>query len=465
MILSSFIVFGFLGVSVPSFRLWALILLLLFSCLFLIDIEKALILLLIIRGSLDLFHTEALFHFGSRHINLAGVLSVAVVGLGLAYLIVKRIRFLRIPLACPYIVFGILCLFSLLFAPDKISGLEDMLRLSSILILFMLVSTVMKTKKQIMNIANFLLLALPVPLGMGIYQVWAKDYWVNPRGYDTFGRILGSFVHPNVFGLFLMIFIGVVVFHLLTCRSVFKKVVLSGLLLIMFFTLFHTYSRVAWIGTLIVFIMLGIIRYRKLLILIPGVILLMFLFIPSLSERLIELPMTMKNFKVNTPSFRPSHPSVKDASFQWRLWFWNKALEKALSDKTLFLHGYGIGNFQKFSEDYASNPITKTGKEAHNDYVRLLIEIGAIGLLIYLWILYRIFRIGVCAYRQTDDMYLKYFVLTCLSLSVAYVIASLSGNLVTTPVLQWYFWSLMALMCSIRMRKGKRITEGDQRVV
>ena len=429
----------------------------LFISMFVIDIEKALIFLLIIRSSIDFFHTKPLFRYGDSDINLAGVLSIAVIGLGLAYLIKKRIRLFRIPLVCPFVIFFVLCLISLVFAPDKILGIQDIFRLFSIFIIFILVYDLIKTKRQILHITRFLLLALPIPLAMGFYQIWTKEDWMDPIGiYDEFGRIMGSFVHPNVFAGFLMIFLSIVVFQLLICRSRAMKIVWGGLILLMIFSLFHTYARGAWIGTLAMFLVLGILKYRKLLIIIPLIVLVTFLFIPDVSERFLEIPKMVKNFDVKSKIFRPT---VERASFQWRLWMWYRSFEKALAHKNVFLHGYGIGNYTIFSEDFSRNPKTDRGLEAHNDYLRLLIEIGVIGLLIYVWILFRIWRLCLILYGRIDDMQLKSFMVIFLSLFVAFLVVSLSSNLVVTPVFQWYFWCLVSLICSIQMKREVCMSE------
>ena len=199
-----------------------------------------------------------------------------------------------------------------------------------------------------------------------------------------------------------------------------------------------------------VFGMLGILRYRKLLIIIPLLCILLLLSVTSVSERFLEIPLIFKDFDAKSTIF---YPTTEAASFQWRLWFWHKTLDKALSDKSIFLHGFGIGNFSLFSEDFGIDLITNRGKGAHNDFLRLLVEVGVIGLLIYLWILLKVFKMGFGLYKVCEDKYLKGFLGSFLALFMAHIVVSLSSNIVSIPVFQWYFWSLVALMCSLHMRR------------
>ena len=101
--------------------------------------------------------------------------------------------------------------------------------------------------------------------------------------------------------------------------------------------------------------------------------------------------------------------------------------------------GRGIGSFVVMDE---------LGELAHNDYVRLLVEVGILGLLSYLLILAAVF-INLLLYMRDKTIilspYLQALVCAAFGSFTAIQAASITGNILFRPAIQWYLWALIAI--------------------
>ena len=98
------------------------------------------------------------------------------------------------------------------------------------------------------------------------------------------------------------------------------------------------------------------------------------------------------------------------------------------------------------------------GIEAHNDYLRILYEIGSIGLLFYLFfLLYISFIIirNIYYYKSLKEAN-KYKI--GLILMVTLMITSLTDNLIVAIGILVYFYSILAIILNPDISWGEPIT-------
>ena len=82
----------------------------------------------------------------------------------------------------------------------------------------------------------------------------------------------------------------------------------------------------------------------------------------------------------STQSYLQAHPENAEASMGLRLTFWKNSL-KLIAEKPLL--GHGTGSFAKEYERIASSE-TMMAKNPHNEFLMISVQLGAVGLLIYL---------------------------------------------------------------------------------
>ena len=105
-----------------------------------------------------------------------------------------------------------------------------------------------------------------------------------------------------------------------------------------------------------------------------------------------------------------------------------------------------------------SNPVLGTGyatymymgrvedlKDTHNIYLKMLVETGIIGLLIFLWLLARLARVAWQLFRQHTDYFSNGLALGLLSLVGCLLVANLFGDRWTYIEVNGLVWVLFAI--------------------
>ena len=214
------------------------------------------------------------------------------------------------------------------------------------------------------------------PVISGLQQLARGQYVV--RTGSTQKAIQGPFPFPNPFAFFLLtgLLVGLVV--MVQARSWRLRVLLLGLLGTTGTCFALTYTRSAWIGCAAGLVMLGVFQYRWLLPLGATILIVSIFAFPGATS---------------TVEQRFSNQD----SYSWRSGEWNAVLP--LADHHPF-DGTGFGSYQADTvrvfgyEDHryptlsSTAPLTSPqGFTAHNDYVRMLVELGYPGLILWCLVL------------------------------------------------------------------------------
>jgi O-antigen ligase len=214
-----------------------------------------------------------------------------------------------------------------------------------------------------------------------------------------------------------------------TTLSTQNRLILTGYTFFMLALLMLTQTRSAWIACFSLFAVYGLIferRYLLYLILIP----LLALLIPSVRDRVLDLGAgneVVQYAKLN--------------SFAWRVYIWESGLKWMRPEH--YLLGYGIDSFQHYSPTFF--PLAgKTNFGAHNLYVQWIFELGALGLLAYLWLFGRLLWL---LRKMLPIDKLGGFIL--ISLVIQYLMVSFSDNMAAYLVFNWYFWFVAGSACAV----------------
>ena len=216
--------------------------------------------------------------------------------------------------------------------------------------------------------------SLAIPALVGAYQVVTKTgYHVSA----SFSRVRGTFDHPNPFAIYLtmLIIMGVALVLKVQRRSV-KLLLLGAIGLSAALFLLLTYTRSAWIATLAGLLVVAFYQGKRLLPIMGFAVVLVVLLVPSVAERFSDL------------STETTQSGAAGNSLVWRFEYWQQALE--LSENPIA--GAGLRTVQ------AS---TDVSKEPHNDFIRVYVETGLIGLSAYLWFLVSLARSARRSIRHT----------------------------------------------------------------
>ena len=126
--------------------------------------------------------------------------------------------------------------------------------------------------------------------------------------------------------------------------------------------------------------------------------------------------------------FSPSHPYGSGAALinaKWRFKYWQNGL-RIISQHPLL----GIG-FTRVGREYLYLPLAEYVPligGAHNIYIATAIMLGIPGLILLIWIFYLHLRRGIILYQQTQDYFLRRFILWLVMMLISHSIIYFFGG-------------------------------------
>lgn len=399
----------------------SLFLLLAMAAIFLFTIFKPLygfFTLLVFRTTFDYVGSEqALFNLFSIPISFTFLAGVMLITIAFLELIKRKIKKEDLKIFIPWIIFlGANILLSF-FSFDKQASLVNFFRLLSFFSAFVFGYLIFNTPGKLTNLARLIIFSAIIPSGVAWWQLINRDGFYDGERW----RLVGTFTHPNMLAIYLVLVISLTLFVTLNLRKSSILKVPYGLLSIFFVVpLLFTYTRVAWLAIAFILFAVGVYRFRKLLLISILAFFLLYLFAPFFQDRIATL----------------SGIGAADSS-SWRLELWR---DMAGYIKANPWFGYGPGTASSFLGKNIPRLLVET--EPHNDYLRIWLESGIFVLLSYLWIFIDYLKRLWFGFKIESRPRFKMLILFLLLFTVSMGGASLTDNVLKDAVMQWEFWSL-----------------------
>jgi len=365
---------------------------------------------LVLRASLDVAK------LGTSSIDAPGAISGLFIVAGLLWLVSKRSQDAAVeksPLVAPVVALVVAGALSTIFSPVPFTSAVETVRIATVAVILAVLNRLLVDWRHIRLILIAVFASSIVPVGIGVYQV------VHGLGRSLrtgLTRIDGTFVHPNPFAfyLFLLIVLGVALYPYLYNRA--RRVMLvalmawGGLLLM-------TYARGALIAAIVGMFVIGAIRDKRWIPVIAVCLLALYLFVPSLTTRFDDLSRT------TTPS------GAAGNSLEWRLRYWGETLALAKNP------AFGIGLKAVETE-------TTAERQPHNDFLRVYIETGLVGLAAYLWFIWSLAAAARRTRESTRGGPARALALAFTASVIGFVLLSATGNIISQLVILWYFGAI-----------------------
>lgn len=401
--------------------------------------------LLAVRASIG-FLRDLKISFLGYELSFLGIFSLFVCFLGIIYILVKKAN-IKNNFFIFYTLFCVWCLISIGYSIDKHASIPDFLRVFSPIMFYILIFNEIKQKTHINNLIWVIILSCLVPIFYGFYQ------YITHTGFIKHGilRINSTFMYPNLFGAYLYLIALMTVNQIVLTKKRIIKIFLFFILGITLFSLILTGTRTSFVSFLIGFIIYIFLTSRKRYIFfVLPIICLALLTQSTIRERLFQpfessLTLHKKHSEYITikSNVLNKRERFKGNTWKWRTWYWKQVLKTYFRKPIL---GYGIGTsilaVQKTLHINANYP--------HNDYLRLLLEVGIFGFFLY------IISFGVLLHDFIhfflNSMNREYK--SCYAVSIAIIISFLAmiiaSNRITANTLLWYFFAIIAITYSIR---------------
>ncbi len=430
-----------------DFRLIILLEFALFVIIFAIVKPRNFILLyFLIKPAVDWFALKGTDVIG-MHIRSTFVGGIIVPILAIFYVLVNKKDTSFFPVKGLLVGFVALNIYNCIISGDNMT-ISFMLLVRIVLPLLMYVSIphILKTRSDILILIKMIALSGIFPMIVGFLQLAGIIPYTRIPGVFgayAFDRITGgycdsfSFSLPIIFAILSILFL----FQYNKKGGTTKRVQkLYGVLLISYISIMiYTYHRLAYI-TLIVTIFLWSIynKRRKLVLLLAAFTILS---LPFTSNFLMEFYSDVYKPFLSSPDY--SSMPVKHAFHgRWGIW------EEQLSH---------FSNYS-FSEKLLGKTIVAS--YVHNDFIRILVSNGIIGLTLYVYILGFIGkRINKMRniYKEKKDEFMHQLSIICQLIFITYVLASitLAITMISTP--QWFLWSF----CGILFYQHRKVVIGQ----
>jgi len=206
-------------------------------------------------------------------------------------------------------------------------------------------------------------------------------------------------------------------------KKVWLKLLLWGVAFTSVYTLVFTFSRGGYLGFLVGLLALGLIKQRRLLLVLVVILVAWQSFVPqAVIDRVF---MTYSGGQV-------------DNSAGERLSVWQDAYDAFRHDPAF---GDGMDTFR-----YGSHVAGL--EDTHNYYIKLLVEAGLVGICLFLWLLYRAGKISWQLFRTSEDTFLSALGCALFSLLACAAVVNLFGDRWTYIEVNGFFWVLLG--CAAR---------------
>lgn len=384
-------------------------------------------LLLLLRPCLDLWTDLGILSIGQKELNLASFLSLMLLIISGLMLWKKHTELLKMPLKYHWLAFLLIAGLSILWSTSSLISIAEFLRLSSYFAIFFYGYVYVRTENDVHNLFKVVIISGFIPSALALYQLISGSGLTLPFE-GIFNRIYGTFAHPNLFAYYLLLPICCSLYFTIKEKNQETSRLLYGLVTIFYSAiLVLTYTRGAWLAFFIIIVILGIMRYRALLFLFFVAALFAYGLVTPIQERINDI--------INNPY----------SSVDWRQDLWKDARGYA-TEKPLL--GQGAGTAKDFIAEKRGPQFGSS--DPHNDYLKILLENGLVGLVAYLSLITSLLFYLVRAIRNNKENSL-YIIMFGLSTSL--FLLSFGDNILRNTALGWCYWALIGATLHLSQKK------------
>jgi len=370
---------------------------------------------LVLRPIADLTATQG--------VGIPEVIGVGMLVTCVGWLLIHRAELgprLREPLTIPILGLVVVATLSALSSPRPMESLPTATGIAAGAAVFLVLVVLLTTgRMSVVHLIGTLAASAVVPV---LYPILGVAGVTVSHEKDGIEALKSVFFLSNNFGHFLVPFVLAVV-ALATQAKGRVRLGLFAFAAALGAELLLTETRGAWIAALVGILVVGAVLDRKLLlgaIVVPA---LLIAFVPSVTERVTSV--------VPDPS-----ETRTESSLTWRFQHWTDVLPMVEESPIT-----GVGLDETFR---------RTGKDPHNDFLLVVVEMGVTGLFVYVWFLGAAVLAGFRATRRVIDPALKVeplvhaVTVALFGYSVAFIVASSAENLLENVTTLWVVFPALA---------------------
>lgn len=287
-------------------------------------------------------------------------------------------------------------------------------------IVFFSVQTIITDVKQLRVLLIFLVIGFLIPIALSTYNIVLGQSIQMIEWHNKMPRFAGAFtgIHTLSYSMLFFSFLYCILNHVYKFKSILNKIVIGILVILSAYCLYKSLTRTVMIGFIIFWLIYLWGTNKKAFF---AAVLLSALIGIVFSDHIYTIVFKKDDIDLNVATSGRVELISNNV---------NLFLESSLAQQ---LFGRGHGHDQRFPY--------------HNDYIALLLEIGIIGLLLYLILLfYLLWDVFLCKNKKTKYLF--------GAILISIFIMNLGSNAVVFRFeLSQYFWMIMGIFYILNNKK------------
>ena len=401
-------------------------------------------------------------------------------------------KLVKLPISIAVLVFWWWCIITFITSQYKYASLEELYRFMSYFLIFFIILNNIKERAQVWRIITTFMITTGIVTIYGIFQHFGYDFisWASQS------RIPSSLGNPDFFSGYLCITIPIAAGMIFATKSLFNRAAYSILTFLQLLALYYTFTRGGWAAVPVALVFFALLKFWTIgpknffanrtyvrftlagLVVISTGLAVLFLYKPlqHAKDRLVstisfggELASEAKEFLFYAkpyPKYVPAdwianggdrelltknhiYRTMISGTAGVRVTIWTGCWRMFLENPFTMVFGQGLGTMQQtFPQHrppyYRFKTVSHNTRHAHCEYFEIIAEQGAVGLALFLLIVFIFFqkRLGPL---HTPDKWKQ----NLLYGSLAGVFAHLFENLGSVN-LRWtssapLFWLIMGM--------------------
>lgn len=369
----------------------------------------------------------------------------ALIGIMSVHFVVKKILkrerlFFRTPLNLPFLLLIIVSGISFINSINYYSSFQGIIKWAKAGLIFLICAEEIKNKKHLQLVVGSIVAGALLASSDAVWQMFTGKDFLYGRPLMIYAanikRATAGFSHTNILGVFLS-----AVTPLMACLSLYyfkglKRLAIMAASALAMIGLFLTFSRgaVAALCTSIIF--MAIVKKDKLILALLAAALVVMPFL---------LPKSIKDY-AKAVRYNPVVLLLNND----RISCYRNALNMIKQHPVI---GVGVNtfsiNYGKYKLPEKGDFVTGTTFYAHNHFLQMGGEIGLLGLGVFLWFLFRIFKMSIRFYRNSKDRFINTVSLGTIFCLFAFLFNGLTETSLYYPKVSIIFWFLMGLALSV----------------
>ena len=397
---------------------------------------------------------------------------LVIVGLMLwGFNVLKKEEFKIIsnPLNIPILSFVIICVFSLIWSNSPFISLKELpLFLAGPLLYFIIINNIYN-EGQINRIIGAVIIVGALFGIYGILQYNGIDFsfWIGNYGR---GKVFGLFGNAGYFAEYLILPLPITISLFLVSKNKIIKILLLIGILTMTSTIALTFTRTPYLSLVISFIFMLLLfaisrekilfkKNKKIFIVIfIAIVLIVSLFV-------IPTSLNEKGTVLSTIKERVSLSElVSEFTSGRRTAIWKYTIPMI---KDYPLLGSGIGSFKYNSLRYQAKFFDQGDNRAlypygvadktHNEYLQLGAELGIIGLIIFIWLIFAYFNYGLKILKREKNRYKQGIIIGLMGSIMVFLIDSIFWFPLHHSFTSFLFWLCLGLLIVMGLKEDEAV--------